>query len=466
MTRILQEKLRQVGRVMLLGATISFLHIAAVSAQTTTAPSEVNVSLSPVQEVNLSPMQKLGKMLDDMGIYFTSKYTGQFAANPSGGQRQGSAYAGDLTFGATFDLKKMAGISGASIHILFDDRSGASLSAQTINSDLAAQNIFGAGQTYQLAILTYEQKLFHGAVDINVGRTDIAFLTSPFYCDFETHGDCGRPYGMSKNVSSSVYPEAVWGGRILVFPTPNFYGKVGVYQPNPDLQPALSHGFDWGIRPADGLIAPMEIGYLHQVPGAVAADQYDIGYIISSAPFSAKFFNGVDPNFDNRGAIYIQAQKMVYQAEPNSPRGLYLFGMDFFTTSGSKQVARMQSSIGAVWQGPFANRPLDRIDFQANDYEFNKLFLNSLFEERLKAGGHGFPDTNQATFELNYAFQANRWLQLMPNFQYIINPDGMGGTTFPNANLPNAVVLGLQFSIDLPSMLGISSYPVTLAQDN
>ena len=423
-------------------------------------------NLGTIQKINLTPMQELGKSLDDDGIYFTSKYTGQFAANPSGGERQGSAYAGDLTFGATLDLAKILNIPGGSIHILFNDRSGASLSAQTINTDLAVQNIYGAGQTWQLAILTYEQKLFNDTVDINAGRTDIAFLTSPFYCDFETHGDCGRPYGMSKNVSSSVYPEAVWGGRILIQPTPNFYGKVGIYQPNPDLKPAESHGFDWGIKTANGVIVPVELGYQHKVPGATAADQYDVGYLSSSAPYTASYYDKADPNFSNRGAVYLQAQKMVYQAEPNSPRGLYLFGMGLITTSGSKQVAHTQTSFGLIWQGPFASRPLDRFGFQVNNYEFSQEYLHSLYASRLKAGGHGFPKTNQATFEINYMFQATRWLQIMPNFQYVINPDGLGFTPYPKTNSPNAVVLGLQFSIDLPSLIGITSYPLSLEQDN
>ena len=466
MIKIGNEPLRSGLRYLLAGGVMLSLGSAAASAQSTTAPPEVNANLNTIQEINLTPMQKIGKTLDDNGIYFTSRYTGQFAANPAGGERQGSAYAGDLTFGATLDLGKILDIPGGSIHILFNDRSGASLSAQTINSDLAVQNIYGAGQTYQLAILTYEQKLFNNTVDVNLGRTDIAFLTSPLYCDFETHGDCGRPYGMSKNVSSSVYPEAVWGGRILIQPVPEFYGKVGIYQPNPDLAPAKSHGFDWGIKSADGVIVPVELGYQHKVPGAMVADQYDIGFFASSAPYTASFYDKTDPDFDNRGAVYIQAQKMVYQAEPNSPRGIYLFGMGLLTTSGGKQVAHSQTSFGLIWQGVFASRPLDRFGFQVNDYQFNQRYLQSLYATRIKAGGSGFPKTNQATFEINYMIQATRWLQIMPNFQYLINPDGLATTPYPKHNIANAEVIGLQFSIDLPSLLGITSYPLSLEQDN
>jgi porin len=97
----------------------------------------------------------------------------------------------------------------------------------------------------------------------------------------------------------------------------------------------------------------------------------------------------------------------------------------------------------------------------ANDYQYNNEFLESEFKIRQKEGGTEFPDNNQATFELNYSMQATRWLQIMPNFQYIFNPDGLSGVLpFPKANLPNAMVIGLQFSIDLLKLLDAPSYPL------
>jgi porin len=430
------------------------------------AQPNANPDLSAQPNVNLSLRQKIGNVfwdLHDKGIYFTSSYSAQFAANPTGGEKQGSDYSGDLTLGTTFDLQKLVGINGGLIHVLFDDRQGNLLSNQSINTSLSVQNLNGGGgkgQTWQLSILTYEQRLFHNTVDINFGRTDNAFLTSPFYCMFQSHGDCGRPQILAKDTSASVYPEAVWGGRILIKPN-NYYVKLGLYQPNPDLNPDSSHGFDWGIKGADGVEVPMEAGYRHTVPGAIAPDQYDVGYIISSAPFNAAFFDSKAPNFDNRGGVYVQAQKMVYQAEPNSGRGIYLFGLGFLGTSGNKQMARYQVSAGAIWQGPLASRPFDYLGFMANDYQYNNEFLESEFKIRQKEGGTEFPDNNQATFELNYSMQATRWLQIMPNFQYIFNPDGLSGVLpFPKANLPNAMVIGLQFSIDLLKLLDAPSYPL------
>ncbi len=437
-----------------------------VNQPPTTAPADVTENVSPIQKIDLHAISDFGQELSDIGIYPTARYLGQFADNPVGGQRQGAGYDGELTFGATFDMRKLANIPGASIHVLFTDRSGSLISNQYINTSLSVQDFYGADQTYQLTAFTWEQRLFNDKVDINVGRTDIAFLYSAFNCDFESHGLCGRPYGMSKNLSTSVYPETVWGGRVLVAPTPNLYGKIGVYQPNADLEPGESHGFDWGIHRANGVVVPVEFGYTEEAPGAVAPDQYDIGYITSSAPYSAPYYDKTDPNFEYRGAITLQAQKRIYQPEDRSPRGIYLFGMGLVPTDGGKQQANYQVAGGFIWQGPYAGRPLDRIDFQVNDYDYNKTYLDSLYAKRLKAHGFGFPQAHQTTIELNYLYQANRWLQLEPVFQYIWHPDGLGTQNYPSSNIHNAAVFGFQFQVDIAALFRLKSYPVSLVLDN
>jgi porin len=469
--------MRNLGKSMrFLGVCLAMSGVSLEASAQNTGNTTLDLNLNPysaqdessgaVESESPLAISRIGQELWDQGVYFTIRYTGEAAANPSGGQRQGTAYAGDLNYGVTLDLQKLMGLHGALIHILFNDRSGSELSDQTINTSLPVQNLFGFGETWQLGILTYEQKLFHDKVNVVIGRTEIAFLTSPFYCDFQSHGDCGRPFALTKNISANVYPEGIWGGRILVQPTQNVYAKVGLYQPNPDDNPALSHGFDFGIKNNTGVLVPVEVGYKHMVPGAVAPDQYDIGYFASAAPYTASFHDASDPNFSNRDALYLQAQKMVYQTISNSKRGVYLFGFLFFPTSGSKQQAKFSMSAGVSWQGPFASRPDDSFDFMGNEYLYNREFIQQEFESRLKEGGSGRPDRSQAALEADYIFQANSWLQIQPNVQYIFNPDGLGFTPFPKENLPNAFVVGLQFTIDVPSLFGVPSYPFPSVQDN
>jgi len=435
--------------------------LAPAHAQSRPPPPPVNL-YSP------SPLQHIAGDLYSRGIYITANYSGQFADNPIGGAKQGAGYAAKLYAGVTFDMNKLIGIKGAEVHILLTDDQGRSLSTDTINTDLSTQNLYVGSQTYQLAVLTWEQKLFNDRVDLNFGRTDFAFVTLPLFCDFQSHGECGRPNMLIKTTSSPIYPTAVWGGRVLVAVTPHFYTKFGIYQPNTDLKAQLSHGLDWGIKtqggPQAGYEVPIEIGYKSTTPGAATLNQYSVGVVLSQAEFSAPWYSTKLQS--SRLDWYLMAQQMVYQTEPNSPRGVYVFGLGLFGGSGGKQLANFQGSAGVVWQGPFASRPLDRVAFMMNDEHFTNRYMNYLYAMRTKEHGTEFPNNNQMVFELNYNVQVNRWLQMMPNIQYLVHPDGLATAKYPVNNIPNAFVVGLQFNIDLATLAGIPSYPWSSVIDN
>src|SRR5580698_6741248 len=122
-------------------AGIALLYPPEAKAQTT----QPNVTTTTSVNLNLNTpsfMQKLGGDLTRNGIYITALYSGQVAGNPSGGQRQGVAYAARLSFGAAFDMEKIAGIRGGTIHVIFADDTGQSLAAHYVNSDLAQQSLF------------------------------------------------------------------------------------------------------------------------------------------------------------------------------------------------------------------------------------------------------------------------------------------------------------------------------------
>jgi porin len=428
---------------------------------------------APASTVNVGPWAtgesvpawtKFGQDLTDDGIYITGRLSGQLASNPIGGQQQRTAYTNEIVAGVTLDMDKIAGISGGSLHVLFNERFGNSLSADAINTDLSTQYLYGAGQTTQLAVFTWEQKLFDNKVDINFGRTDIAFLTSPYFCDFQSHGDCGRPYGLARMTSASVYPEAVWGGRALWDITPNFYAKAGVYQPNPGLVPQQTNGFDWRISSKLGVVLPAEFGYKYFSPGATIPNLYGVGVVYSHAPYTVPFLPNT--NLEDRSALYVIGQQTIWQPGPGS-RGISLFGMVLHSNNPDIQTAVFQDSVGLIWQGPTASRPRDRFGIMFNDYQLSDQYLSFLTKERLKAGSTDVPYKTQQTIEVNYNFQINRWLQLMPNIQYVRHPDGLGATLpYPTHNLHDAWVFGLQLDADLAALVGIPSYPISKVLDN
>ena len=406
-------------------------------------------------------LSQLGTALAADGISPISQYNGEFAANPIGGARPGQAFTGQFDLGADVDLHKLVGLSGGTIHVLMTDRAGDNLAENSLDNSIPVQQIYGGrdGQTYQLTILTYEQKLFNGLVDIEAGRTDVSvdFIESPFYCDFQSNASCANPSMMGDDTSTTFYPVASWGGRVKFNPSPNVYVKTGIYQSAPTLLPVNDHGFDWGTGHSNGFLLPIEVGYANTTPGAAEPNQYDAGVIFDRTSYSAPFYNASSPERYGRTLAYLQGQQMVYQAAPDSPRGLYVFGVAMYGASGGQQEANFSIEGGAVFQGPFASRPLDTAGILVNDVHYNGRFLNSLYATRAAEGGTAFPRSNLVMLELNYNVQMTPWLGVMPNFQYVINPDGLGSTQYPRANEKNAVVFGLQFVIDAAKLLGLSS---------
>ncbi|HVE22522.1 MAG TPA: carbohydrate porin [Acidocella sp.] len=434
-------------------ASLSLALAHPVAAQTATE-NGTTVNLQP------APIQELGQTLADNGITVSSRYNGEFAANPSGGERQGADFTGELNLGADFDLDRLVGLQGGTIHTLFTARAGNNLASKAINNSVSVQQIFGGGQTYQLTIFTYEQKLFNDAVDFTVGRTDIfdSFVTSPFYCDFQSNAACGNPSyaGKAGGIESSYYPVAVWGGLVQFNVTPNIYLKTGLYQGAPNINPVAGHGFNWSFNHSDGAQGAAEVGYATSRPGAAQPDQYDAGIVVSRTHFAAPWFNAESPEQFGQNFVYAQAQKMLYQPVANAPQGLYAFAVGMVGTQGSKQQANYSVEAGAIYEGIFPSRPLDYVGLMVNEVHYNNRFLNFLHQERIAEGGTQNPNANLVMMELNYTAQVTRWLNFTPNIQYIVNPDGLGGLAYPTTNQHNALVLGLQFQVDVANLFGLA----------
>lgn len=434
---------------------------AFASAQSQLAGASPNSSVG-----SFSPAQSYAHQLADDGIHFNSRYLGEFAANPTGGERQGSDFAGELNFGATVDLSRAINLDGGSVNILFTARNGRNLAADTINSSVPVQQIFGDGQTYQLTLFTYNQEFFDKKIQISLGRTELAdsFLTSSLYCDFQSNMLCGRPYALGKDTATSFYPLAVWGGNVQINPAPNYYMKAGIYQSNETLNPVKTHGFDWNVNRSNGFLIPLEFGYAWRPSGGTAENRYDIGVIFDRTHFSNPIFDaqgnlfllsGAPPTEEfGRTAIYAQAQQMIYQNSSEPGRNIYVFGAVLFGASGNRQVAQYGGEVGIVDNGPLAQRPADSLGIGIGMIHYSNDYINSLAEVRRKAGGTQRPDQHLIMTEVNYNVQINKWLALMPNIQYVVHPDGLAGSTYPLKNLPNAFVFGLQFNVDIGKALG------------
>jgi porin len=151
---------------------------------------------------------------------------------------------------------------GGTLHLAITNRHGQSLSSIALGNNTSVQEIWGTQNTH-LAILTWEQKLFHGALDIEAGKSqaNIHFLTSPIYCNFQSNSTCGNPTMVFKDSNFTYFPASSWMAKAKVTIAQNWFAHVGIYEVNPNRKANNDDGFSFSFKGGTGYIVPFELGY-------------------------------------------------------------------------------------------------------------------------------------------------------------------------------------------------------------
>ncbi len=422
-------------------------------------------SASPTAPTSLPP----GTLDLGNGITFLANYTSESAGNPIGGIRQGVRYADQFFLGTDADLGKLVGVQGAFLHAIGTLRDGHSLTNDLIGNSVSVQEIYGGGQTYRLTYLSYEQKLFDGRVDVEVGRIpgQTAFLASPFYCNFQNNAVCGSPNLAFADTGFTYFPAPTWAGVLKTQLTDKYFFNIGAYEVAPNSTLRTDHGVDF-FEPATGFNVPFELGYATTFKNDPYPRHYGIGAIIDRSTYSDAVFDqqGGQRVFTGlsgaqrfgRTAVYQRFDQTVYRPDPLSPRGLSLFALAIEGTGG-RQVEDYEFEVGAVDLGPFASRPLDSIDFVVSTQHFSDIGVAGIRASRIAQGlSPDSIDRQETFFELNYGIQVSPAVRLTPNLQYILDPDQVRYPNRPKP-IPDVLVVGAKLSVDIFTLAGLAKGP-------
>lgn len=422
--------------------------------------SSVLASSALAQEAPAKPFQPLA----DEGITLALNYTGEAAGNVSGGLRRASAYTGQVYMGADFDMDRIAGIDGGTLHFAVTNRHGKSLSGIAIGNNTSVQEVWGTQNTH-LAILTWEQKLLDGRVNVEAGRSqaNIHFLNSPLYCNFQTNSACGNPTFVFKNSNFTYFPASSWmvHGRANI--TPQWFVHVGAYEVNPDRKQGNDNGFSFSTRNATGVIVPWEAGYgddagKTRLPGHYILggwfDRGDYADPLRDAHGGIAILTGQNAaTLHGRSGLYFRFDQMLTRPDANSKRGLTLFGVAMANLSGRVEESHYLE-LGLLQTGTFKGRDADTLGFLINDQQFSDLAVERMRAARMAAGGDGDIHRHQYMMELAYGAQLNPAMRISPNIQYIVHPDQTGAPFRPR-DIGNALVFGLKFTVDAPTLMGM-----------
>jgi porin len=76
-----------------------------------------------------------------------------------------------------------------------------------------------------------------------------------------------------------------------------------------------------------------------------------------------------------------------------------------------------------------------------------------LRDRRVRHGGSGTPHNNEVIAELSYGWAVRPGIRLMPNLQYVINPDPIYAPT-RLTDIPDALIVGLRVDIQFAQLFG------------
>lgn len=374
-------------------------------------------------------------------------YWGDFLANPVGGQSQAASWMQLLVFGGELDLQKMIGWpSGGSLFVSAVDAAGSNLS-------LKVGNLFTLSQahvmnTFSLYALYYKQELFDKKLEIRIGRMAAGqyFAALPAMGLVVSGAVNGNPTSLFVNSPFHSTASASWAAYAKYQPSSQFYLDSGIFQASPRTGNPAYHGTDFSIRSGDGILLMSEMGWTPsfgatpEVKGAGKKSLatpanpglpgiYTLGGYYSHYTFD-KFAGGTE---SDAFGFYSLAQQMVWRSPENANQNITLWGG--LTYSPQQQFALMplMGMGGVIWQGCIPKRDSDSALFSVYSGNFSSDYSNNQI-----ANGKG-PATVETVLELSYIIQLTKNVQIQPDVQYVIQPNGQ-------SNIPNALVIGFQVS--------------------
>ncbi|WP_158807122.1 carbohydrate porin [Beijerinckia sp. L45] len=422
---------------------------------------------------DLTPLgAQLGSTLKNRGIYLNGSYTANLGSVVDGGRKEGTYEANQTTFGADFDLHRMYGLDGTSVHFLAVSREGVKDNRTFSGSSTEGFDINGPVTATRLTELTIDKSLFNDHLLLLAGRSPgaVEYATSDLYCNFLS-GLCGNltPYAWSSNSNAGFWPLATWTGRATIKPTASTYIRFGASEANPDEY--LSHSSwpwngGWDTSHATGVVIPLEIGYRTSFANDPYPRAFDVGAFYDTSTYSDPFYNtagqsatrfgGTPLTHAGRASVYVQAQQMVWRPDLESHRGVTLFGAALFGVHGVEQIEDYFLA-GLVDVGPFASRPNDTINFLSYTNVFDKRVTDDYAASLASTGQIGSPSRTETVFELNYGLLFAPGFQLKPFVQYIIHPDQIGFGPVV-ASDRHAVIVGAAFSIAFNDAFGLPAF--------
>ena len=374
--------------------------------------------------------------LAQQGIKFEANLLTDTAYLADGGRNAGAdpLTSAQLWLGTQLDLEKLAGWNGVTVRAAMSARQGQSTSIRDLQDPSApqmanAQGTFGRGnQDSRLSELSIEKNYKEQGLSIKAGRLGLGMDFNVMACDFASTAFCAAQMGKWQGNIWMNTPVSQWGVRIKQQLNPELAVQVGVYEFNPDNGNGAKEGQGWSLdtEHADGVTIPAEIVWTPKSLINNLLGSYRVGGMYNTAddPINQKdIVTGQAEDRTFAGWLAIEQQ---LTSTGQGRQGLHSFANFTWHDRVTNKVDHSQQ-LGVKYIGLLDSQPNDILGLAVN-----RVHVNNRFAESRPA----FNADAEYNIELNYSYNATKWLMLRPNLQYVVNP---GATN----NVDNALLFGL-----------------------
>ncbi|PUQ99857.1 carbohydrate porin [Acinetobacter schindleri] len=373
--------------------------------------------------------------LAQQGIKFEANILTDTAYLAEGGRNEGAdpLTSAQLWLGTQLDMEKLGGWDGVTVRAVATARQGQSTSVRDLQGNAPhmanVQGTFGRGnQDSRLSELSIEKTFKDQGLSIKAGRLGLGMDFNVMACDFASTAFCAAQMGKWQGNIWMNTPVSQWGARVKQQLNPEVAVQVGVYEFNPDNGNGKAEGQGWSLNTdhADGVTIPAEVvwtpkSFVNGLPGS-----YRIGGMYNTADDIANqkdIATGEGKNRTFAGWLAIEQQ---LTTTGSGRQGLHSFANFTWHDRDTNKVDNSQQ-IGVKYIGLVDSQPNDILGLAVNRVHVNDRFADSR---------PAFDASAEYNIELNYSYNATKWLMLRPNLQYVVNPGSSN-------QVDNALVLGL-----------------------
>ncbi len=418
-----------------------------------------------------------GAQLAKYGVYLTAKMQNDALAQISGGAHGDARYVGLGYFGFDVDTNKAVGLPGGLFEFTLSTQTGDPETGPNGNGS-SVFFPYSAGKEFRLVDFNYVQSFFGHALQIQAGRMEIGYTSTPYlspgfhkadwYCSFFSVS-CGNASLFSNDSPKAPYQMGSWGSKITVHPMKSTYAEVGVFENEPsELTSNLHNGWpgeDWSFDKARGVVVAGQAGYIATPMTSLYPTNVHFGALWDNGPYTDKLYTSTGalaplrpgaPLVDHgAGSAFMGIQQTVlrFSDDPASTRGVSLFFSGDWDLVGN-ETFKWQYIGGFIVTGLLPKRSADSINFMATIDAFD----DRLTEDRnlLASVAHvPYLAHRETGFELNYGFVPVPGATVSPFVQYVINPNQLSLPTPTRETY--SLAAGLRSTARFADMLGLPS---------